>query len=186
MQYVFLILTGNSAPRNCSGALESSKWRIMLLLVFAWVWCSLRLYTAWESHLQKVKKRTVLCNKTRKSEDVCLKYYFMVTCETFCCHPTDRKLEPGKKKKNWSPEWAPVILCWCWKDLKPPCHGNTGQHPCWSKVQKDLRTGKGQQASPSVWDAKIRKQITNLTQEALSPHVKDCLRLYLIFEAGSF
>ena len=71
VQYVFLILTGNSAPRNLSGALKSSKWRIMLLLVFAWVWCSLRLYMAWESHLQKVKKRTVSYNKTRKSEDVC-------------------------------------------------------------------------------------------------------------------
>ena len=68
---LFFILTGNSAPRNRSGALKSSKWRIMLLLVFAWVWCSLRLYMAWESHLQKVKKRTVSYNKTRKSEDVC-------------------------------------------------------------------------------------------------------------------
>lgn len=91
-----------------------------------------------------------------------------------------------QQTQNWSPEWAQVILCWCWKDLKPPCHGNTGQHSCWSKVQKDLMTGKGERVSPRVWDAKIRKQITNLTQEALSQHVKDCLRLHLIFEAGSF
>lgn len=47
-------------------------------------------------------------------------------------------------------------------------------------------TGKGERVSPRVWDAKISKQITNLTQEALSQHVKDCLRLHLIFEAGSF
>ena len=74
---LFFILTGNSAPRNCSGALKSSKWRIMLLLVFAWVWCSPRLYMAWESHLQNVKKRTVSYNKTRKSEDVCLLYILL-------------------------------------------------------------------------------------------------------------
>lgn len=41
-----------------------------------------------------------------------------------------------QQTQNWSPEWAQVIFYWCWRDLKPPCHGNTGQHPCWSKVQK--------------------------------------------------
>lgn len=45
------------STRNRSGALKDNKWRIMLLLVFAWVWCGPRLYMApRRSHLQNVKK----------------------------------------------------------------------------------------------------------------------------------
>lgn len=93
---------------------------------------SLHLYMAWESHLQRVKKRTLSYNKNKSLKMSIKGHYFVMTCWAFCCHTVGTGLEPGTCSDK---------LGSFWKDLKPPCYSNIGQHshspkgPNWSDVR---------------------------------------------------
>lgn len=79
-QYVFPKLFGNSAPRNWRDALNSSKWRIMLLLLFAWVWCS-SIYTWHERAIyRKLRKELSPIIRTESLRTSVKRHYSGVTC----------------------------------------------------------------------------------------------------------